>query len=160
MTTNPYTPPATNFDTVPVSGGAPALWNPGPAGVLAFFFTPIFGAIIIMKNWEAMGENEKARQSKMWAIGSVVFYAALLAVSAFLPDTSMTNVLGRGAAMGYFVAWYMKCCKDHKDVVTSRFGTAFPKRGWTMPLLYAVGVYVGAVVAFIAVIAVFGASEG
>ena len=67
--------------------------------------------------------------------------------------------LFRGAGLAFFIAWYMLSCKDQKDVVTYRYGTAFVKRSWTLPVLYGVGVYIGLVVAFVgAVMAYMGAT--
>lgn len=155
MSTNPYSPPKANLDILPASADTPALWNPGVAGVLAFFLTPIFGALILMKNWQAMGEPDKAGQAKMWAIGTLVFYVVLMLSAFFIPENGALNLLSRVAGLGFFIAWYMMSCKDQKDVVAYRYGTNFIKRGWTKPALYAVGVYLAAVVVFIGFIAVF-----
>ena len=159
MSTNPYSPPKANLETLPMSGEVPALWNPGVAGVLAFFLTPIFGALILMKNWQAMGEPDKAQQAKMWAFGTVAFYVVLMLSGFFLPDNGAINLLSRGAGLGFFIAWYMMSCKDQKDVVAYRYGTSFIKRGWAKPALFAVGIYLALVVVFIGAIALF-VSEG
>ena len=50
------------------SGAAnrPALYNPTAACVLALLFTPIFGALLQARNWDALGEHGRARASRMW----------------------------------------------------------------------------------------------
>ncbi len=143
MTTNPYSPPQSNLETTYKTEDVPALWNPKVASILAFFFTPIFGALVNMKNWQAMGEPERASQSKMWVIGSVAFFIVLLVAGIFLPETGALGLLSRFAGLGFFIAWYMISGKDQKDVVEYRYGTGYTKRGWTKPVLLVFGTYLG-----------------
>ena len=157
---NPYSAPHTDFASTPSADATPALWNPSVAAALGFFLTPVFGALINMKNWQAMGEPAKARESKLWAIGTVAFTIAMIVLAFFLPENNAINWLFKGAGLGFFVAWYMTSCKDQKDVITYRYGTDFTKRGWTVPVLCAVGVYIALVVAFVLVIMVFVGVNG
>lgn len=78
MIANPYAPPAADLEPERVLDVVPTLWNPGVAAGLGFFFSPIFGAIINMKNWQAMGEPAKARQSMMWIYGTIAFYVVMI----------------------------------------------------------------------------------
>jgi hypothetical protein len=151
MSINPYSPPTADVDHTPDSDTFPALWSPGVAAALAFFFSPFFGALIVMKNWEAMGEHDKARQSKMWAIGTIVFYA-LMIVSAFMLPETTPDLLFRAAGIGFFIAWYMVNCKDQKDVVEYRYGKGYPKRSWTKAILIAVGIYLALLVLVVLVV--------
>ena len=143
MSANPYSPPASDMGhDVPVDG-APALWNPSVAVGLAFFLSPIFGALINMKNWQAMGEPAKARQSIMWIYGTIGYYILLIVAAVFLPDASTPDLLFRGLGLGYFIAWYMVSGKDQKDVIEYRYGASYEKRGWTKPVLLSLGAYIG-----------------
>lgn len=160
MTINPYSPPTANLETIATSDGAPALWSPGVTAVLSFFLSPVFGGIINMKNWQAMGEPDRARESKIWAIGTVVFYALLIAAEVWLPETTAKSWLSRLAGLAFFITWYMMSCTEQKEVIMYRYGTAFPKRGWTIPVLAAFGAYIGFVVAGIASIVGFMAATG
>jgi len=69
---NPYAPPATNVEDVTPLQASPPLWNPRVAVNFSLLFSPVFGAIVQMKNWQALGEAERALKSRNWAIGSLV----------------------------------------------------------------------------------------
>lgn len=64
MSYNPYAAPQSDLDTQSKGLENVALWNPNAAGLWSLLFTPIFGSIIHMKNWNALGQPEKARASK------------------------------------------------------------------------------------------------
>jgi hypothetical protein len=155
MSANPYNPPLADLnETVAPTENIPALWSPGVAAGLSFFLSPIFGAIINMKNWQAMGEMEKAGQSKMWIFGTVAYYVALIVLAVFVPENRSMDWLYRGAGIGFFIAWYMVSGKDQKDVVEYRYGKSYVKRGWTKPVLITFGIYIAFVVAFTAILIV------
>lgn len=140
MSINSYTPPKANVDDVevaPVANEAPPLWNPSAAARWSLLLSPIFGAMLHMKNWQAMGETEKAAQSKRWVFGSVGFFVLLLAARTVLPDAKEIDLLFLGAGLGMLIAWYSLSARDQVRFITRRFGSNYPKRGWGRPLLYA-----------------------
>ena len=108
-----------------------------------------------MKNWTAMGEPAKARQSMMWIFGTIGFYILMLAAAFLVPDEVASDAVYRGVGIGFFVAWYMSNGKDQKDVVEYRYGKDFPKRGWTKPILISIGVYLALVAIAVVVIGLF-----
>ena len=61
MSLNPYSPPGAIIDDVM---NAPPLWNPNAAANWSLLFSPAFGAFVHMKNWQALGEPEKAANAK------------------------------------------------------------------------------------------------
>jgi hypothetical protein len=61
---NPYAPPKAAVEDVVTFEPSPALWNPNAAASWSLLFTPIFGSLLHMKNWQAMGNREKAASSK------------------------------------------------------------------------------------------------
>jgi len=154
MSANPYLPPAADLERKMPADTIPALWSPGVAAGLAFFLSPIFGALINMKNWDAMGEPVKARQSMMWIYGTVGFYVLMLVAAFSVPDEFASDGLYRAAGLGFFIAWYMTSGKDQKDVVEYRYGKTFPKRGWAKPVLISIGAYITLIIAVVAVIGV------
>jgi hypothetical protein len=144
MSTNPYAPPKANVDDVavaPVVNEAPPLWNPSAAARWSLLLSPIFGATLHMKNWQAMGETDKAAQSKKWVWGSVGFFVLLMVAGMVLPDTKAIDLLSRGAGLGLLIAWYSLSARDQVRFITRRFGGNYPKRGWGRPLLYALLVF-------------------
>ena len=136
---NPYAPPTANVEDVSprASDASPALWNPSAAARWSFLFSPIFGATVQMKNWQARGEPEKAAQSKQWLIGSIGFYVALFLLGVVLPDSKGVDLAGRGAGLGLLVAWYALSARAQVGYVAGRFGTSYPRKGWGRPILYA-----------------------
>ena len=55
-----YAPPTAHVDDVHAarqSAVAPPLWNPGAAMAWSLLFSPIFGAFVHMKNWQALGPS-------------------------------------------------------------------------------------------------------
>lgn len=117
----------------------PSLWNPTAAGCWSLVFSPIFGAYLHMKNWQALGQMEQATKSKNWAIGSLAFLAFL---SVALPDTKEGDVFLRLAGFALLVGWYYAIGKSQQTYIAARYGKGYPRRGWTKPLLAALLVFI------------------
>lgn len=152
MNTNPYAPPAAHVDDVsaPPAEAAPPLWNPSAAAKWSLLFTPIFGAALHMKNWQALGEQEKAKESKKWLIGSIGFSVLILVLGFILPESKTIDTAFRGAGFGLLITWYFQSAKLQIGYVAARFGTSYPRKTWGRPFLYAFGCFL----AFVAVAAV------
>lgn len=139
---NPYAPPRAEVADIAATQGpvqsAPALWNPSAAARWSLIFTPVFGAILHMKNWQALGEPEKAARAKAWAWASFAFIVILTIVSAVLPDSKALDGLSRAAGLGILVGWYYSSGKEQQTYLAVRFGKLYPRKGWTKPLLLAI----------------------
>jgi len=86
-TRNPYAPP--EAEVADVAGpafleAAPALWNPAAAASWSLIFSPIFGSWLQMKNWQALGESEKAAKARTWVWVCCAFFTALIVLGAIL----------------------------------------------------------------------------
>lgn len=148
---NPYAPPqaqVADVDELMTGENAPALWNPNAAASWSLLFTPIFGAYLHMRNWQALGQPEKAARSKNWVTGSIVFILLLAIVPLFLPDSKGVDALGRACGFALLISWYYTIGKSQQVFVLGKFGKTYPRRGWSKPLLAAVG----AVIAFFAIV--------
>jgi len=130
---NPYAPPRS---TVADAGGqhAPPLWNPNAATLWSLLFTPIFGAILHMKNWQALGEPARAATAKHWAIGCGVFTIASSIFAVLLPESSVLNTLFRLSGLVLLLTWYYANGKEQVEHVKQRFGDGYPRRSWAVPL--------------------------
>ncbi len=148
---NPYAPPKASVEPVEVRVAAPALWNPNAAASWSLLFSPIFGAILHMKNWQALGEAKKAESARAWAMGSLLFFVAVAIVSIALPDSKAVDGFGRAGGIGLLVAWYYANGKAQQGYVLAKFGKRYPKRGWIKPLLLALLALVGYIAAFAAI---------
>jgi hypothetical protein len=140
---NPYAPPKAQVEDVVSGENAPALWNPNAAASWSLLFSPIFGAYLHMRNWQGLGQAEKAANSKIWMIVSIVFFV-LTAISSFLfPDSKEIDLIARLGGLALLLAWYYGIGKSQQAFVVERFGKNYPRRGWLEPLGVAVGVVLG-----------------
>ena len=138
-TVNPFEPPKAALDgTAVVAEDAPALWNPDAAGAWSLLFTPVFGSILVRKNWKAIGDDDKARQATIWLGASIVMLLATL----------FTGILG----FLYIIVWYFAWQRPQAQYVRERWGKDYPRKGWGVPLLVALGVYIAMVVVLTMVI--------
>lgn len=112
-------------------GPAPVLWNPEAAGAWSIIFNPIFGAILVLMNWQTLGVREKVRSAQIWVAVSVL----VLFVLFFLPSTLRSLV-----AISYLLVWYFAAAKPQAKYISERWGKAYPRRSWLWPLLIAVGI--------------------
>jgi hypothetical protein len=112
-------------------GPAPVLWNPEAAGAWSIIFNPIFGAILVLMNWQTLGVKEKVRSAQLWLAVSVL----VLFVLFFLPSTLRSLV-----AISYLLVWYFAAAKPQAKYIRERWGKAYPKRSWLWPLLIAFGI--------------------
>jgi heme/copper-type cytochrome/quinol oxidase subunit 2 len=119
-------------------GTAPALWNPEAAGGWSLIFTPIFGAILVLKNWQALGAKEKIRGAQLWLIASIIMVVVQILVSIPL-------------LFVYLVIWYFASAKSQAKYVSEKWGKEYPRKSWLWPLLIGFGTVI-AIFVFIFVI--------
>jgi len=109
-----------------VQGATPAIWNPEAAGGWSLFFTPIFGSILVLRNWQALGVKEKIRSAQLWLIASII-----MVVVQFLVSTPLL--------FGYLVIWYFASAKSQAKYVREKWGKEYPRKSWLWPLLIGFG---------------------
>jgi hypothetical protein len=151
MASNLYAPPKSRVADIVQGEAAPALWNPGAAASWSVLFSPVFGAFLHMKNWEALGEPAKAASSKRWIAIYLVTVVGLSVVAASMRGNTSVALLVRLSSFGLLLGWYYALGKPQVDFVKSRYGKDYPRKGWAQPLLIALGVIVGFVFAIAAV---------
>lgn len=127
---SPYAPPKANLETVPAAGPAPALWNPDAAGAWSLILSPIFGSVLAMKNYRALGEEALARTARNWMFGSI----AMLFVA---------GIVGGVIGLVWILVWYTMFQRKQTHYIRERWGTDYPRRGWLVPLLIGFGTLVG-----------------
>ena len=141
MEGNRYAPPKAAIEGASEAAGtAPALWNPNATANWSLLFTPIFGAWLQMKNWEALGETRRAASSKAWLVVSAVLVGGSVLVDLLLPQ-SLLAALTTPIGFLVLVVWYFASGRRHARWVDQRFGTDYPRRGWTPPLLWGAAGY-------------------
>ena len=141
MDDNRYAPPkALVEDAHTEAGPSPAIWNPNAAASWSLLFTPILGTWLHKKNWDALGQPERATSARLW------FYAATatLVVTIGLQFVHvMPDGLLRALNFGFLIGWYYGGAKPQVIFVKARWGDAYVRRGWTLPLATALGILVG-----------------
>jgi hypothetical protein len=140
MNSNPYAPPTAHVEDVHDGGVAPPLWNPNGAACWSLLFSPAFGAWLHMRNWQALGEPGKAATSKTWLIATLALLLLLSLVSVLAPDSKVLGGASRSANLILLLAWYFGSGRAQARYVKERFGTSYPRKGWSKPLLIALGV--------------------
>jgi hypothetical protein len=143
MTANFYAPPQAQVADILQRETAPALWNPGAAASWSVLFSPVFGAFLHMKNWEALGEPDKAAGAKKWIAIYIVTLIAFIVAGALLPYNKAIPGLLRLCGFALLITWYYAGGKPQINFVKSRFGKDYPRKGWAQPILIAVGVIIG-----------------
>lgn len=133
---------------------SPALWNPNAAGCWSILFSPAFGAYLHMRNWQALGESQRAETTKKW------FYAALVMLGVYIVLAVITannksadgflNVIG----FVFLLTWYFSDGNKQAPYVKARFGAVYLRRGWGKPIL----IGLGCVIVYVAVAAIIGAA--
>ena len=144
-TDNPFAPPNATVADVSTHAAdpAPRLWNPNAAASWSLLFSPLFGAFIHMKNWQVLGEPEKAANAKNWALASLLFFVVVVVLAVVMPESKAVDAIRRFAGFGLLIAWYYASGKAQNAFVLARFGPNYPRKGWLKPLLLALAAVVG-----------------
>lgn len=134
-----------------------ALWNPRVATCWGLVLSPAFSAWVHMRNWQALGETEKAREAKTWfcmLAGYVVMCCVLAAGSeafgrALMPPASVSLAL--------LVAWHIWGGRAQERYMAVLTSPDYPRLPWRRVVLGAVGAYAAVVVLIATLMTVLGA---
>lgn len=150
MSTNIYSAPAASLDQAIDPNVSPVIWNPTVIVVWGFLLSPIFGAFLQMRNWEALGEPDRLLESKRWVIASLLFTVGISAVD-LLTQSNMVVLFTRVLWFTWFFWWYVASARHQSQYVLSALPTGYTKRGWLMPLVIGIACYCLMFIAFIAI---------
>lgn len=117
------------------------VWNPDVAGAWSLLFTPLFGSIIVYKNWLSLGEIERANKSKKW-----IYISVFMAIVS-----ALIGLIG----LVYICTWYYMSQKPQTLFLKSEYNNVYKKKRWGQPLLIAVGswfafIFVVGIILFVA----------
>ncbi len=105
------------------------LWNPIAAANWSLIFTPMFGAWLHAKNWEALGRPNEANRSMLWVYGTIPFMLGVML--APIPD-AWSRILGTV----WLASWYFGFAKPqvkHLEAMQLN-GVTYEKKAWLKPL--------------------------
>lgn len=143
---NPYAPPKSEVADVHQAVPAPPLWNPSAAANWSLLFSVVFGAVLHMKNWEALGEPAKAATSKKWAIGALIFFVVMVLFSVFSTNDKLADGLTRILGFLLLITWYFANGRAQQRYVLAKFGKNYPRKGWLKPIGWAILAILGFIV--------------
>jgi cytochrome bd-type quinol oxidase subunit 2 len=131
-----HSPSDTAAHSVP--GADPALWNPAAAAGWSIVFTPAFGAYLVMRNWETLGNRQQAAIARVWFCFSLGLLGVELLASAINERVNSESNFMRWVAIAYLPVWWLGAALPQAWLVRSRFGALYPRKGWDTALLAAV----------------------
>ena len=130
---NPYSSPenSSHLSNSEINNTQPALelWNPEAAACWSLVFTPVFGSIIISKNWRRIGNTEEATYAKNWV------YISLIAIlgSIVLQFTSLAGSIGQFLPIVFLLLWYF-CSAKRQAKYLKNESVVYQKKSWFRPL--------------------------
>ena len=122
---NPYAAPKARVGD-DVGGDAPELWGPEAGGAWSLLLSFAFGSWVMMQNWIALDEPERAANSRIWMILSIIVFVIVLAIPG-------TGLIG----LPYLFVWYFLENRPQIKYVKERYGKDYPHRPWTKVVLLA-----------------------
>ncbi|NHZ99302.1 hypothetical protein [Massilia sp. CCM 8734] len=127
------------------------LWNPDAAACWSLLFTPLFGTILLIRNWEALGEPKRAVQACWWFAACLVafvlnFYMSLLREASLPLQTGLIILL---------LIWYIAVASPQERFVRERFGTDYARHSWAIALPCALVLLIAYLLGYRHLLAVF-----
>lgn len=109
------------------------IWNPSNTANLSLLFTPLFGAYLHYRNWQAMGEHEQARAAMKWVIASV----AVLVVTTLgaYADKNLSAIW-----LIQLFAWYFASAKKQIKYVNEHKEMSYTQSSLAKPALIALSI--------------------
>jgi hypothetical protein len=122
--------------------GAPlspsAIWNPAAAACWSIVFTPAFGAYIVMRNWEALGDTRQATIARKWYCLSLGLLVVQLLATAIDSRLNSESTLMPWIGLFYLLAWSLGAALPQVLAVRSRVGNGYERKPWDAALMAAV----------------------
>ena len=110
---------------------APALWNPTIVSALSAIFSPVFGSILVLLNWQALGIKEKIRSALLWLTISIIMLVVIFYDYWPLPSPLFQVFL----YLTYLIVWYFYLVKPQANYINEHWKQAYTRRGGFWQLL-------------------------
>lgn len=122
-----------------------ALWNPSAAARWSLLFTPAFGAFVLMRNWHALGEPERAATARKWFHASLCLLLLQVCTRALNYRLGGEPLLIHPASLLFLLVWYFGAARQQARLIEARYGASYRRRPWDGVVI--VALIVGAVYA-------------
>ncbi len=120
----------------------PALYNPTAVCILAFLFTPIFGALLQARNWNALGEHGRARASRMWVRSMLWVLFVFIIMQAVFQNEPVMQFSGLYFLVATWACWMVTTGWKQIGYVNDLFGRDYPRERLGRVTLFAGGCWV------------------
>lgn len=107
-----------------------ALWNPAAAARWSLLFTPAFGAFVLMRNWHALGEPERAASARRWFHASLCLLLLQVITRALNERLGSEPLLLHPASLLFLLVWYFGAVRQQALLIKARYGTSYRRRAW------------------------------
>ena len=118
----------------------PALWNPNAAAAWSLLFTPVFGAVLHMRNARTMGDKRLRKLNKWFLIGFVLSMPlaeiAIICYSLLFDRNAVFFILLMFLIV--FFVWYIAAGCRQADLLKEQYGPNYPRKPWFKVLLLGV----------------------
>lgn len=118
--------------------GGLAIWNPMAVACWSVVFTPVFGAYLLMRNWETLGEARQVAQARVWFCFSLGLLGVQVLSAAINNRLNSDSNLMHWVSLAYLAAWWIAAALPQARLLRQRYGAGYPRRPWDLALLYAV----------------------
>lgn len=117
----------------PSASGEIALWNPRAVFWWALPFSLMFGGVVIGKNWEALGQEERKKSSFVWAAGALILFLLLMVITP-LVSPALSNGLNF-TFLGMWGGWWSVDVKLQLNFIKEHYPDGYQKKSLTKPVL-------------------------
>ncbi len=107
-----------------------ALWNPSAAARWSLLFTPAFGAFVLMRNWHALGEPERAASARKWFHASLCLLMLQVFTRALNYRLGSEPLLIHPASLLFLLVWYFGAARQQALLIKARYGASYRRRPW------------------------------
>jgi hypothetical protein len=115
-----------------------AIWNPAAAACWSIVFTPAFGAYLVMRNWETLGDTRQAMIARKWFCFSLGLLVVQLLSTAIDSRVNSESNLMHWVGLAFLLAWWIGAALPQMLRVRARFGSGYERKGWDAALMTAV----------------------
>lgn len=127
-------------ETTPASHAAAAgerlqLWNPRVATCWGLLLSPAFSAFIHMRNWQTLGQEDKAAEARAWIVMACLLPAL---GQALVRDLALPASIG----LALLLAWHVWGGRGQERYIAAITGGAYVRRPWSRKILGALGVII------------------
>lgn len=112
-----------------------ALWNPAAAALWSLALSPAFGAWLHMRNWERLGDQERAKEARAWFAMSCGLHAVNLLIVLLGAALQLDVGIPHSVLLAFLTVWYIRSGHAQVRYVDELHGAGYARRPWLAPLL-------------------------